>query len=154
MLNAVRILHVPNVQVEPVILTGPARTQLTAATPTLTVLILMGCATCPHLTHRITVLTVTMDSVQEVSAWREKQILNTLSLGCSDLGDDSTNCPSTHPNCNGGHVCEPPLDECQVDYDCNEALGLSGICEPGVPEQTQCWYCESDGGKTICKPGI
>ena len=109
---------------------------------------------CLHLTHRITVLTVTMDSVQEVSAWREKQILNTLSLGCSDLGDDSTNCPSTHPNCNGGHVCEPPLDECQVDYDCNEALGLSGICEPGVPEQTQCWYCESDGGKKICKPGI
>jgi len=68
--NAVKTLHVPNVQVEPVILTGPARTQLTAATPTLTVLTLMGCATCPHLTHRITVPTVTMDSVQEaVLTW-------------------------------------------------------------------------------------
>ena len=72
MQNAVKTLHVPSVQVDTAILTGPADTQLTAVTPTLTALILMGCATCPHLTHRITVLTVTMDSVQEVSVGREK----------------------------------------------------------------------------------
>ena len=71
--NAVKTLLVPNVLVDTAILTGPADTQLTAVTPTLTVLILMGCATCLHLTHRITVLIVTVARVQEGSAQRENK---------------------------------------------------------------------------------
>ena len=76
-----------------------------------------------------------------------------LTQGCADLGSTSANCPSTHPICNGTHECETP-DECQTDPDCNEALGHFGICEPDVAEQTQCWYCDSEAGRKVCKPGI
>lgn len=59
------VMILTSVLVEPATLTGPAHTQMTAAPQTLTVLTLTGCATCLHLTLQITVLSVTMASVLE-----------------------------------------------------------------------------------------
>lgn len=65
------VMILTSVLVEPVTLTGPAHTQMTAANQTRTVITLMGCATCLHLTLQITVLSVTtMPSVhQAVQTW-------------------------------------------------------------------------------------
>ena len=125
------VMILTSVLVEPATLTGPAHTQMTAAPQTLTVLTLTGCATCLHLTLQITVLSVTMASVLEVSVRRKTKPLNTLTLGCANLGSDSTNCPSTHPNCNGSHECEeptcPPNAECCEDSECTKC---DGTCNP------------------------
>jgi len=66
MLNAVRTLNAPSVLMEPATLTIPAHTHLTAASLTLTVIIMTGCATCLHLTLQITVLIVTITFVLQV----------------------------------------------------------------------------------------
>jgi len=71
--------------------------------------------------------------------------------GCADLGSTSANCPSTHPICNGIHVCETPPDECQTDLECN--VGLTGVCEPDMAVPTQCKYCTAEDGRKVCKPG-
>ena len=152
MRNAVRTLNVPSVM-EPATLTTPAHTQMTAAPQTLTVIIMTGYAMCLYLTPQITVRIVTISIVLEVRVCREKKPPNNLTLGCANLGDDSSNCPGTHPNCNS-HVCEEPDDECQTDPDCN--VDVDGICEPdvAVADQTHCMYCDTEGVNNVCKPGI
>merc|ERR1719341_1870777 len=72
MMNAVTTMTVTSALMDFVTLTGPAHGQKTASAPlTLTVLTMMGCATCLRLIIQITVLTVTtMASVQEdVLTW-------------------------------------------------------------------------------------
>jgi len=93
---------------------------------------------------------------------------------CSGCASDS-NCPYPTPVCQDGHVCgcnddsdcnagdqcntdlnkcEEIPDECQVateDVDCNS--DVSGQCEAGAAEYTQCFYCDTTGAHNQCKPG-
>jgi len=69
--NVVMTLHVTSALVDiATLIHFPALTQMIAAPQTQTVIILMGCATYLHHTPRITVLTVTISTVQEaVQTW-------------------------------------------------------------------------------------
>jgi len=54
--------------------------------------------------------------------------------------------------CTDSNICEPIPNECEADVDCN-GDGISGTCEAGVAEYTQCFYCDSNGLYNVCKPG-
>merc|ERR1712241_1249838 len=63
--------------------------------------------------------------------------------GCADIGDNSANCPNTHPTCSSSHVCGcGDNQECEM-YD--------GLCDMTVsdPYTDHCYYCNGEG----CVPG-
>ena len=50
--------------------------------------------------------------------------------------------------CEDKHQCQPETE----DVDCN-GNGISGTCDPGAAEYTQCFYCDTSEFYNQCKPG-
>ena len=52
------------------------------------------------------------------------------------------------------NVCEAIPNQCETDVDCN-GEGISGTCDivAAAEDQTNCFFCESNGLYNECKPG-